>query len=217
MGLAPNPLYPLSERWRRHVPLLQRLTRNRKASCNISQAHKVRFNFAKLRPFRQRRHDLCDSVRNHYFSICTGTCEAQANDARGPETNNSIITPGLKKGVHDGILVFSTLRQRDDDIEFKLHSLNHHRSGTPNGVRTRVSALKGQRPGPLDDGCKIVSNPGNGGNGGIRNRDIVASTSLEPMAFGGTPYPFEPEKMEEAVGFEPTGRSRARRFSRPLQ
>ena len=26
------------------------------------------------------------------------------------------------------------------------------RARTPNGIRTRVSALKGRRPGPLDDG-----------------------------------------------------------------
>jgi DNA invertase Pin-like site-specific DNA recombinase len=29
----------------------------------------------------------------------------------------------------------------------------HFSSGSPNGTRTRVSALKGQRPGPLDDGA----------------------------------------------------------------
>lgn len=37
--------------------------------------------------------------------------------------------------------------------------LHHHRSGTPNGTRTRILALRTQFPKPLEDGC-IVLVPG---------------------------------------------------------
>jgi integrase len=57
----------------------------------------------------------------------------------GLEPATSAVT-----GRHSNQLSYEALRPSEDDIKTILR--------TPNGIRTRVTALKGQRPRPLDDG-----------------------------------------------------------------
>ncbi len=42
------------------------------------------------------------------------------------------------------------------DTEKTENIVKERRNGSPNGIRTRVSALRGLRPKPLDDGAKLT-------------------------------------------------------------
>ena len=58
-----------------------------------------------------------------------------------------MFTPGHKRG-HSGVnSPISALRLRRPTREYQGVV-----GGVPSGIRTRVLALKGPRPGPLDDG-----------------------------------------------------------------
>jgi hypothetical protein len=46
-------------------------------------------------------------------------------------------------------------RPRDTDVGFAhLEAILRIAGGTPNGIRTRVAAVKGRNPRPLDDGSE---------------------------------------------------------------
>ena len=52
---------------------------------------------------------------------------------------------------------------RDVELEIedaKLSSADGYRSGTPNGIRTRVTGMRTLRPRPLDDGGVGISDCG---------------------------------------------------------
>ncbi len=68
-------------------------------------------------------------------------------------------------------------------------SANLEMFGAPNGDRTRVSAVKGRRPGPLDDGRGLMRNPVP-----PDRRDAIRSAALAGKPDRGLLRPSNPEE-----------------------
>ena len=74
-------------------------------------------------------------------------------------------------------------------------------NGTPNGSRTRVSAVRGQCPWPLDDGSRALKDGWLG-----RQGSNLDSSGPEPDVLPITPRPIEPQSSNETPQGVSSGR-----------
>lgn len=80
--------------------------------------------------------------------------------------------------------------------------------GDPDGIRTRVPALRGQCPEPLDDGVGTIEGE-NGGPGGTRTpvyllaKQVLSPLSHGPLSMSTMDENHRPGGLARALGIEP--------------